>query len=94
MTVGISDCDGQLVNAGTGTPEGAVDISAFAELLKQPPGQRLVAVNLPEAGALVIDGVIFDEAPHILRRIAEKQPYLMREISALASFVCLSVSIV
>ena len=40
MTVGISDCDGQLVNAGTGTPEGAVDIGAFAELLKQPPGQR------------------------------------------------------
>ena len=77
MTVGISDCDGQLVNAGTGTPEGAVDIGAFAELLKQPPGQRLVTVNLPETGALVIDGVIFDEAPHILRRIAEKQPYLV-----------------
>ena len=54
-----------------------VDISAFAELIKQPPGQRLVTVNLPETGALVIDGVIFDEAPHILRRIAEKQPYLV-----------------
>ena len=69
MTVGISDCDGQLVNAGTGTPEGAVDIGAFAELIKQPPGQRLVTVNLPETGALVIDGVIFDEAPHILRDV-------------------------
>ena len=93
MTVGISDCDGQLVNAGTGTPEGAVDIGAFAELLKQPPGQRLVTVNLPETGALVIDGVIFDEAPHILRRIAEKQPYLVRKLSALASFERLLVSI-
>ena len=54
----------------------------------------LVAVDLPEPRALKIVRAVGDEALHVLRRVAEKQPHLVGELTALASFVCLSVSIV
>ena len=38
-------------------------------------------------------GAVGDEALHVLRRVAEKQPHLVRKLSALASFECLLVSI-
>ena len=38
-------------------------------------------------------GAVGDEALHVLRRVAEKQPHLMGELSALASFERLLVSI-
>ena len=30
---------------------------------------------------MVVDGPVFDETQHVLRRIAEKQPYLMRKFA-------------
>ena len=52
----------------------------------------LVAVDLPEPRALKIVRAVGDEALHVLRRVAEKQP-LVRKLSALASFERLLVSI-
>ena len=44
----------------------------------------LVAVDLPESGAFEAVRAVVDEALYVLRRIAEKQPYLMRELFAFA----------
>ena len=74
-------------------PECAVDLRAFFVFCEQRAGLFLVAVDLPKPGALEIVRAVVDEALHILRRIAEKQPYLVGELTALASFVCLLVSI-
>ena len=43
--------------------------------------------------ALEIVRAVVDEALHVLRRVAEKQPNLVRKLSALASFERLLVSI-
>ena len=43
----------------------------------------LVAVDLPEPRALKIVRAVGDEALHVLRRVAEKQPHLMGELFAL-----------
>ena len=74
-------------------PECAVDLRAFPVFCEQQARLFLVAVDLPKPGALEIVRAVVDEALHILRRIAEKQPYLVRELSALVSFECLPVSI-
>ena len=42
-------------------------------------GFFFVPVDLPQAGAFAPAGVVGDEARHILRRVAEKQPHLVGE---------------
>ena len=84
----------QLTDVGTGLPAGAIVLGAALEAGEQPLGPLLVAVYLPQARALKVAGTVVDEALHVLRRVAEKQPHLVGELTVLASFVCLSVSIV
>ena len=60
---------------------------------KAPEQQCHAAVDLPEPRAFEAACAVVDEALHVLRRIAEKQPYLMGELSALSSFECLLVGI-
>ena len=74
-------------------PKSAVDLRAFSVFCEQRTRLFLVAVDLPKPRAFEAARAVVDEALHILRRIAEKQPYLVGELTALASFVCLLVSI-
>ena len=74
-------------------PECAVDLRAFSVFLEQRVRLFLVPVDLPEPRAFEAACAVVDEALHVLRRIAEKQPYLMGELSALSSFECLLVGI-
>ena len=58
----------------------------------QKQSQILVAVDLPKPRTFEAAGAVSDEALHVLRRVAEKQPHLVRKLSALVSFECLLVS--
>ena len=79
---GISDCHSELVDAGPGPPKSAVDIGAFTELCEQALRQLHIAVDLPQSRAFVVHGVVFNEPPDILRRIADEQSHLMRKFAA------------
>ena len=70
---GISDCHSELVDAGPGPPKSAVDIGAFTEFCEQALRQLHIAVDLPQPRAFVVHGVVFNEPPDILRRIADEQ---------------------
>lgn len=74
-------------------PKCAVDLRAFFVFYEQRARLFLVAVDLPEPRVLKTVRAVVDKALHSLRRIAEKQPHLVRKLSALVSFECLLVSI-
>lgn len=79
---GISDCHSELVDAGPGPPKSAVDIGAFTELCEQALCQLHITVDLPQPRAFVVHGVVFNEPPDILRRVADEQSHLMRKFAA------------
>ena len=57
-----------------------VDIRTFLIFGKCFPCRLRVAIDLPAADALTAPRAIFDETADVLRRIAEEQPDLMREL--------------
>ena len=65
-----------------------IDLAAFAQLLKRSLRTLAVAVDLPAADALEVAFALLDEAAHVLRRIAQKQPDLVRERLAASDSLC------
>ena len=82
----------KLLQLRAALPECAVDLRAFSVFCEQRTRLFLVAVDLPKPRAFEAARAVVDEALHILRRIAEKQPHLAWKLSALASFERLLVS--
>ena len=70
----------KLQNTSSLLPETYIDISAFFIFCKCRARIRLVSVNLPESGKLEVARVMVDKALHVLGRIAQKQPDLMRKL--------------
>ena len=77
--VETSTSHGELLDGFPLLPLPEVDFAAHLVFFKDVFGGLFVAVDLPEAHALVITRPIADEAQHILRRIAQKQADLMGE---------------
>ena len=70
---------GQLRQSGARPPQGAAPVGAALILTEQLLGPLLVAIDLPQSGTLEAAGLVLDEAPYILRGIAEEQPDLVGE---------------
>ena len=63
-------------------PFGIIDAGAFFILGKRTQSLLFIAVNLPTAAAFTAISLVKNEAPNILGRITEEQPYFVRKSGA------------
>ena len=79
----ILPCHGKAFQTRARAPAAAVDIGTFFIFCKCRARIRLVSVNLPESGKLEVTRVMVDKALHVLGRVAEKKPDLVRKFVSL-----------
>ena len=68
----VSHCRGQLFQRDALLPAAAIDLGALTEPGKERLGSGNVSIDLPQTGAAVVFRPVFDEAPHVLRGVAEE----------------------
>lgn len=78
----ISGGNGQIDNGTSRLMQTQVDISALPVAREAALGLADVPIYLPAAAEAAAAAFMLYKAKHITQRIAEKKPYLMRELAA------------
>ena len=75
----MSGSYGKLQNTSAFLPQALVDVPALLIPRKCAHCLAFVAVHLPTSAALAVLPGVFNEPKHVLHRVAEEKPNLMRE---------------